>query len=1078
MQPANLLLRAGAATVLLTVATLPLSLWAQETDPPVVINEVLADPPADLAGDANGDGVRDTYADEFIELVNRSAGPVDVSGWILGPAGADPFTFPPGTRLAPGEYVTLFGGGEPTTLPGRCFVDDGRLGSGLSNTAGRLLLIDPAGPDTLQDIAYAGWDTDAAWVRDPEGAGDFCDHATRFAAAFSPAGPATPDGGPDTSAPMLYRTRIVNLTSAGFGVAWRSSTAADGRLEILSGSHLRRTWDGNPAGLLHLVEHYGLNPGTTVTWRVVSAGTPAPADTFTSLTTGTVVTSVPRTVYGCLVGSVSGEAVGGAQVFLRLGGATPRSGWLATRSDSTGCWALNLGNLRTIGGSACSWAAGDTLTIEADGAAAGVASGLVTVSGDSPQEVILPALATDPPPIFTWLDFPVGAAVDSVLLLEYSLADPGQAWATLTLQEEGGSRTAPALTVPQVLDRTDRGTVAVELFDLPEGTLWRLAARVEDGLNPPATVTSPAAIRIAHRADRACVLSPGVTLITPTLDDPACTGAFSLLSALPAAGEVARWDQLSAAWCSALRLTDGSTAGDDFTLVPGAGYAVVSTAPCTLTWHGPRRYDPPSLARGGGLALVGVCDSTRVRTAAAVLDDPAVLSVSSWDGYRQAWRGCFRTSEGELIGEDFTIGWGDAVAIDIDSLLTWQPAGTAGIALGRVGGDGGGSSEPVDRPALEVWAAGPGTLELLWAGSGPGQVRLISAGGQPRWSAALGGDRSWHSHRISGLEAGRWRVELTRQTADGERRWTRAVTVAAPALPAMPRWCRGAAPHPDRPLLLTAGGTTVRARTAGLTWYADLAVLLSGSGSGQMAVDLRELAPDGGWRCTPLDIHADRTRLLRAEAAGPGLAVSGLETTRRGPLLVEVRWQVLAGGEGIESALYAGYGAPRGGGGPPGDDRLWLPTGIGESFSPPAPPGCAWELELEPGPQGQAAPEAVAVRIVRPGRPVLWLGPAALTVPQTAPEAALLPAVPNPFNPETCLRYRVPAGGSDRLRLEIRDVRGRCVRLLIDRATAGGDYQVRWDGTDNDGRRVAAGVYLVVLELDRRRMTRKILLLK
>ena len=46
----------------------------------IVINEILADPAADLAGDANGDGVRGTYDDEFVEIVNSSAGSIDLSG--------------------------------------------------------------------------------------------------------------------------------------------------------------------------------------------------------------------------------------------------------------------------------------------------------------------------------------------------------------------------------------------------------------------------------------------------------------------------------------------------------------------------------------------------------------------------------------------------------------------------------------------------------------------------------------------------------------------------------------------------------------------------------------------------------------------------------------------------------------------------------------------------------------------------------------------------------------------------------------------------------------------------------------
>jgi hypothetical protein len=49
----------------LSLAILPVGLSAQ-----LVLNEFLADPVNDLAGDANGDGTRDGSQDEFIELVN------------------------------------------------------------------------------------------------------------------------------------------------------------------------------------------------------------------------------------------------------------------------------------------------------------------------------------------------------------------------------------------------------------------------------------------------------------------------------------------------------------------------------------------------------------------------------------------------------------------------------------------------------------------------------------------------------------------------------------------------------------------------------------------------------------------------------------------------------------------------------------------------------------------------------------------------------------------------------------------------------------------------------------------------
>ena len=64
---------------LLTLLALP-SLAAAN----VVISEVLADPPSGLAGDANGDGVRNGYEDEFIELYNTGSEAVNIGDWRLG----------------------------------------------------------------------------------------------------------------------------------------------------------------------------------------------------------------------------------------------------------------------------------------------------------------------------------------------------------------------------------------------------------------------------------------------------------------------------------------------------------------------------------------------------------------------------------------------------------------------------------------------------------------------------------------------------------------------------------------------------------------------------------------------------------------------------------------------------------------------------------------------------------------------------------------------------------------------------------------------------------------------------------
>lgn len=70
---------------------------------------------------------------------------------------------------------------------------------------------------------------------------------------------------------------------------------------------------------------------------------------------------------------------------------------------------------------------------------------------------------------------------------------------------------------------------------------------------------------------------------------------------------------------------------------------------------------------------------------------------------------------------------------------------------------------------------------------------------------------------------------------------------------------------------------------------------------------------------------------------------------------------------------------------------------------------------------------------------------------------------PNPFNPVTAIRYRIDAsgraGGLLPVRLEVFSTTGRLVKVLVDRPMPGGDFEVRWDGTDESGGAAPSGVY-------------------
>lgn len=83
---------------------------------------------------------------------------------------------------------------------------------------------------------------------------------------------------------------------------------------------------------------------------------------------------------------------------------------------------------------------------------------------------------------------------------------------------------------------------------------------------------------------------------------------------------------------------------------------------------------------------------------------------------------------------------------------------------------------------------------------------------------------------------------------------------------------------------------------------------------------------------------------------------------------------------------------------------------------------------------------------------------------------------PNPFNPATTIRFSIPAAA--RVTLRIHDVAGRLVRTLSDAERPAGEYDVTWDGRDDRGAGVAAGVYFYRLAAGGESQTRKMILLK
>ena len=96
---------------------------------------------------------------------------------------------------------------------------------------------------------------------------------------------------------------------------------------------------------------------------------------------------------------------------------------------------------------------------------------------------------------------------------------------------------------------------------------------------------------------------------------------------------------------------------------------------------------------------------------------------------------------------------------------------------------------------------------------------------------------------------------------------------------------------------------------------------------------------------------------------------------------------------------------------------------------------------------------------------------------QTRPEVfALADNYPNPFNPETTIKYALPEAVD--VRLDIYNMLGQMVRTMVAENQSPGRYVVRWDATDNSGSDLSTGIYFYRLRAGEFLETKKMLLLK
>jgi Domain of unknown function (DUF1929)/FlgD Ig-like domain/Galactose oxidase, central domain len=138
----------------------------------------------------------------------------------------------------------------------------------------------------------------------------------------------------------------------------------------------------------------------------------------------------------------------------------------------------------------------------------------------------------------------------------------------------------------------------------------------------------------------------------------------------------------------------------------------------------------------------------------------------------------------------------------------------------------------------------------------------------------------------------------------------------------------------------------------------------------------------------------------------------------------------------------------------------------------------AGTLVLEPGERvtvgfadagSPGAGRFLALRTSSPGT----TSPARNTAARPPPAVfALSQNEPNPFGEGTLIRFALPV--KSQVKLEVFDVHGRRVKTLASGEWAAGHHALEWNGRDDHGRRVGAGVYLYRMEAGSFRKSRKV----
>ncbi|MDD3525082.1 MAG: choice-of-anchor J domain-containing protein, partial [Candidatus Cloacimonetes bacterium] len=83
---------------------------------------------------------------------------------------------------------------------------------------------------------------------------------------------------------------------------------------------------------------------------------------------------------------------------------------------------------------------------------------------------------------------------------------------------------------------------------------------------------------------------------------------------------------------------------------------------------------------------------------------------------------------------------------------------------------------------------------------------------------------------------------------------------------------------------------------------------------------------------------------------------------------------------------------------------------------------------------------------------------------------------PNPFNPQTTIRYSVKENSP--VSIEVYNLKGQLVKRLVNSEKAAGEHSIVWNGTDLNNRPVSSGVYFYKMNAGKYSATKKMIMMK